>query len=196
MCIMTGALKPEEEFGQAAIAADHTGEENQIADLLSALTDQRDVELSLRNLELLLLKKPLEPKAQQLLEKRYQERAKAFKIAREVFTSRGQVYFAKTDEEIDVVLLQALMPNAAIIILSYPRINDKTGEKLPGYEVKVRLGLAAPQGADIREIMKEVDFNFAGRWNAGNNGRRGGTQMDFNLYVNLVEQSYNKYLGK
>ncbi len=51
--IIRGIFPPHEIFGEAAIAADHTGEENKIADLLQALQYKRDLEFSVRNLKLL-----------------------------------------------------------------------------------------------------------------------------------------------
>jgi hypothetical protein len=48
--ILSGRLDAEDRYGDAAIAADHTGEPNEIADLLQALDGRRDVELSLASL--------------------------------------------------------------------------------------------------------------------------------------------------
>ncbi|MCD4684804.1 MAG: hypothetical protein K8S97_02570, partial [Anaerolineae bacterium] len=41
--IMTGALPPEDEYAEAAVAADHTGAENVIADVLQALEYDRSL---------------------------------------------------------------------------------------------------------------------------------------------------------
>ena len=51
--IVSGRLEPKPEYEAAAIAADHTGAKNGIADLLQSLDSYRDHELSLRNLSLL-----------------------------------------------------------------------------------------------------------------------------------------------
>lgn len=59
--LVAGDIPPLPVFGEAAIAADHTGEANPIADLLQGLDAKRDYDLSLRNLHLLLRREPLEP---------------------------------------------------------------------------------------------------------------------------------------
>src|SRR3989338_4798283 len=62
--IMAGRLPPEAQYGEAVIAADHTGEENKIADLLQSLTDLRDFEYSLKMLDNLENGRGLEAKAE------------------------------------------------------------------------------------------------------------------------------------
>jgi hypothetical protein len=47
----SGHLEPLKEYGVAAIAADHTGEENDIADLLQALDERRDLCLAFTSLD-------------------------------------------------------------------------------------------------------------------------------------------------
>ena len=67
--IMRGIIPPEARFGEAAISADHTGAKNDIADMLQGLEEKRDIEYSLRNLELLLGGLPLDKDAKMALEK-------------------------------------------------------------------------------------------------------------------------------
>ena len=75
--IVSGRLEPKPEYEAAAIAADHTGAKNGIADLLQSLDSSRDHELSLRNLSLLERGLPLEPAAQQALANRIRKRENA-----------------------------------------------------------------------------------------------------------------------
>ena len=55
--IMSGKLKPHDEFDMAAIAADHTGKENIISDLLQALEDDRCLNKSVDALQKIVKKK-------------------------------------------------------------------------------------------------------------------------------------------
>ncbi|MBA2355090.1 MAG: hypothetical protein H0V80_10530 [Acidobacteria bacterium] len=56
-------LEPLEEYGAAAIAADHTGDEIPIADLLQALDDERNLDVSYSSLARLQKRQSLEPVA-------------------------------------------------------------------------------------------------------------------------------------
>lgn len=53
--LVSGRLEPDDRFGAAAIAADHTGAADPIADLLQAIEYRRDLELSFRSLNTLLV---------------------------------------------------------------------------------------------------------------------------------------------
>jgi len=198
VAIMRGILKPKEEYGTSAIAADHTGEPNAIGDLLQSLEideqgkDLRDIEFSLRNLELLLQGKELEPRAKNLLQLRYKDREKALQIVEEKFesTDSGKTFYAEVDKKIDGGLLPAIIPSAHIIILFCPMYDKNTGEKLKEKEAKIRLGLRAPSGIDLRKIMELVDKKFGGRWDAGSNGRNGGTILDVETYAQMIDKIY------
>ena len=72
--IVSGRLEPRPEFGDAAIAADHTGEENSIADLLQGLDEKKNLELSFRNLSLLLSGREVEREATVALDQRRRKR--------------------------------------------------------------------------------------------------------------------------
>src|SRR5690606_12118354 len=108
--IILGILPPELEFGLAAIAADHTGQSNQIADVLQPCAKLRDFNFSLRNLAKLLQGEQLENEAQELYEERMHQR----KTAQELVGS-GQfkmlpngVAWAIVDTRLDGALLPSL----------------------------------------------------------------------------------------
>lgn len=191
--IMRGILEPKEEFGEAAIAADHTGKENKISDLLQALQGKRDLEFSLRNLEMLLKNQPLELEAEKMRQKRFQDRLKAQQIIKEGKVQKiGKVYFVILEEEIDAGLFPSLIPNAQIIMIAYPlKANPKK------WEIKLRLGMNAPKRfiLDKKIISEQLDQNYDGRWNAGANKRpidgieaHGGTD--------IAPEEYAKRLNK
>jgi hypothetical protein len=72
--IVSGELDPVDRFAFAAMAADHTGEENEIADLLQALEEHHDRSMSLRNLYRLLEGNPVEPAAASAMSSRWRSR--------------------------------------------------------------------------------------------------------------------------
>src|SRR5690606_31909446 len=84
--IASGLLEPDAEYGAAAIAADHTGAEHPIADLLQALGPARDLELSFRALAQLRSGVPLGREARRALDDRRRMRGRA-----EEAVSRGHM---------------------------------------------------------------------------------------------------------
>lgn len=190
MAILCGYLKPEQKYGEAAIAADHTGQANEIADLLQGIEYERDLEFSLRNLKLLEAGKPLESKAQELLKKRHLNRAAAEEASKEFKSSEsGKIAYVFLDRKIDAALFPSLLPNAELIVTFAHKINDH-GLKI--VEAKTRLGLAAPEGLNLKDIMPKADPYWGGRWNAGSNGRSAeGTKKPMEEYVAEID----KYLS-
>jgi len=186
--IVRGILPPEKRFGDAAIAADHSGEKNEIADLLMALEKERNLEYSLINLKLLLDHKDLDERAKILLEKRLDERKRAEELIQSGgFKQIGNVWYAKVDEKIDSVFFPALLPEAMVIIIASPL---KNSDKL---DIKVRLGIKAPYGL----MLNKLDLcDFGGRWNAGSTKRHGGTAMPLEKYAQMVDDKIKKYLTK
>ena len=186
--LMSSILPPEERFGVAAIAADHTGEPNEIADLLQGLKDGPEGEMGEKNtpernhdkylfcleqLQNLLAGKDLDVRAQKLYQKRLQERQLLQGIITEgkvkYAGSNGEVAYMETGEEkFDATLLTGLLPNAKIIFTARQGENGKT-------IINVRLGLAMKESVDLRDIMNGVQEPFGGRWNAGANKRKGGS---------------------
>lgn len=191
--IMRGMLPPEEKFGVAAIASDHTGAPNDIADLLQACEHEDDIEFSLRNLQRLLNGEELEPRAQELLKKRLEEREMAAGLADKAkYSSSGRIAYIDTDTEtIDGAFFLALLPKAEFIVIVYPRsVKDEHGKLLPGRQAKVRLGMKAKPGTDVTDIVKRFDPLFGGRWNAGGDDRWGGfTFSSIEEYVELLEKT-------
>ncbi len=193
--IIRGILPPEKIFEEAAIVADHTGEENQIADLLQALKHERDIELSVRNLQLLLNGKELEPRVLELLKKRHEERQKAKKIvSSNKFRKFGSVTYIYLEKSINSAFWPSLIPDAQVI-LTFHKGN------LNNLIARTRLGITAPKGLALNKIgISEFDPDWGGRWNAGSNRRSGGTELSVHEYVmNLnkkIEKFFKVYISK
>lgn len=190
--IMRGIIPPEERFSAAAMAADHTGEAEGVAELLQAFKDERDLEFSIRNLDLFLQHKSLEPKAEVLLEKRTADRERAVQIIESGSVNKiGHVAYIETSEKIEAGLFTPLIPDAVVFVISTPM------KSKPGFfETKVRLGASAPEGFTLRDLnMSEIDPNYGGRWNAGNNKRGGGTEITPKEYAEKINQRIEEALG-
>lgn len=159
-------------LGEAAIAADHTGEENILADTIQPLREMCDVEYSLSCLDILLSQGehhlPILARAALDGRRAERERLKAL-VAEGIFQRReNKIYAGYLDTRINAELLPALLPDAIIIVtVSPPRVQGD------GHEIKTRLGLAAPDGMSLRDLHLP---GWGGRWNAGSTGRRGGTR--------------------
>jgi hypothetical protein len=184
MLIMKGILPPEDRFGQAAIASDHTGEENQIADLLLALEGFRDLDMSIRNLQNLLQDKPLEEEAIQKLKNRYAERQRAKEeVEKGKFTMVDGIAYAELAEKVDSGFLPPLLPEAEIILTASGHPSN------PGHkEIKLRLGLKAPKGKRLdTNAIKKIITGYGGRWNTGSNRRSPGIDASIKA-KDLVDQ--------
>lgn len=177
--IVRGDLEPLEVFGQAAIAADHTGEENAIADLLQALNDWRDYEYSLHCLKILLEGGVLPDAAQAALSIRFKKRERAAQlVGKGVFEMQNGIAWAVLGDSIDGEFFPPLLPNAKLIVMFYPRAKE------PGkWNNKVRLGNAAPEGFSIHDLIGPIDEEFGGRWNAGSNKRGKGSPLTPQEYI-------------
>lgn len=191
--ILRGILPPEEKFAQAAVAADHTGAENEISDLLQALEEKRDLKFSLRNLDLFLSGKDIESEAKELLEKRLEDRKKAKGLVEEgKFKKNGSVYYVLLEKKIDAGLLPALLPNAVVIMTASPMKNNPSR-----LEIHVRLGINAPSGLAINRLG--LPDGFGGRWNAGANNRpkkdnpQGGTTKSAEEYAQIINEKLKKF---
>ncbi|MGV3614861.1 MAG: hypothetical protein ACO1SV_05960 [Fimbriimonas sp.] len=176
--ICRGILPADDRFGAAAIAADHTGMEDPIADLLQAVQGYRDMRFSLASLSRLLDGAPLGAKAQEGLDRRRRERDDARKLVRsgELKVQDGLAW-ARYDHALDTALLPGLVPEAKLLMITR---KTRTGKWI----MKLRLGLAAPPGVSLHRIgLHEFDRDFGGRWNAGSNRRAGGTTISPAWYV-------------
>lgn len=184
--IITGALECEERFARSAIAADHTGEVDDIADLLQPLAVFRDKEFSFRNLELLLQGGTLEQKAEEARARRKEDRKTCAQVA-DRFELRGHVYFLGGQHFSEVELFLPLFPKAEILLLHYP-------SKIAGKnEIRVRLGPNAPKGLWLNKLGLP---NFAGRWNAGSSRRSEKTELTVEQYTDIINQKVDAFLGK
>jgi hypothetical protein len=187
--IARGILTPEQQFSDAAIAADHTGEPDAIADLLQALDVRRNLDFSLRNLQLLLNGRAIDDDARALLDTRLNARKRALEMVESgAFHNLGHVTYAHTTAKIDGAFLPALLPKSWVIVLGIP-LGNSDGQVIPGVtEIKVRLGKSAPPGMTLHSLglNKDVAMNFAGRWNAGSNKRGGGTRLSVEECAEIV----------
>ena len=166
--IASGRLDPLPRYGRAALAADHTGEENQIADALQALEPWRDVELSFATLRAVEMGTALPEQAREALGRWRQKRdCAAHYVARGAVASDGLMAFGILDREIDGIFFPPLLPDAVLILLAVPRPNESGT-----WIMKLRLGARAPEGFTIHDLhMTDFDPAYGGRWNAGSNAR-------------------------
>ena len=68
-----------------------------------------------------------------------------------------------------------------VIIIFSPRPHQ-TGV----WNVKARLGIAAYTGLSVEKLIKSIDANFGGRWNAGSNKRGGGSAIPPKEYAEAI----------
>jgi hypothetical protein len=183
--IVTGRLAASEHYGAAAIAADHTGAENAIADLLQAIQDTRDVEYSLEMLALLERGASLPTEAQAMLKARLQMRSDAARMVAEGrFQRTGNVWWAEFESEIDGEFLPSLLPEAELIVVASPNEDDEGR-----WNIKVRRGMAMPSGRTLDHLpLNVVDRAYGGRWNAGSTKRGGGSGLSVSAWVGRLIQ--------
>ena len=190
--IMRGIIPAHQVFDDAVIAADHTGAEHPIADLLQALDVARDPEFSARNLALLLEGAPLEEAALALYQRRMEGRRLTEEhIQRGSHWNLDEIYVVPYIKGLRSEFLPALLPNAAVIM------TVDEDHKLDGRKTsRLRLGEAAPEGFTLFDLQMstEVDTAFGGRWNAGSNKRGGGTDLDAGDYATRVYEQYSRWL--
>ncbi len=182
--IIAGVLEPCEEFCHAAIAADHTGKVNTIADLLQPLVSLRDFQFSFRNLNLLLRGEKLDDKAKTLMHGRLTERGRCAEAA-SAFVRRGRVTYLAGSRFDSTEFFPALFPDAEVILVHYPA----TGAQ--GNEVRLRLGPAAPKGLWLNRLNLP---NFGGRWNAGSSRRGEKTRLSAVEYADIVTEKADELI--
>jgi hypothetical protein len=188
--IVQGILPSDDRFGRAAIAADHTGAENPIADLLQSLQVHRDLALSFSSLACLLDGVPLPHEAVEAMQGRLEDRKIVDEAVRSgSFGRRGQVAFGVIDRSVDTAFLPALIPDAALIVVAQP-----TGRADRPFNYKTRLGMGAPEGVSILDLgINEFDPYFGGRWNAGSNRRAGGSSMTPEEYAERLAAAVERW---
>ena len=180
--IVAGVLPPEDRYGAAAIAADHTGATDDIADLLQALDERRDLMLSLASLARLEGRdpEPLDADVANALAARRRSRADArAAVAAGRVAMSGPVAFGEFDTILDGEFFPALVPEATVVVIACP-MPDASGRR----QMKIRLGQAAPAGFSLNDLrLREFDPVYGGRWNAASNRRGGGTTIDAARYA-------------
>ena len=195
--IMLGVLPPDDRFVAASESADHTGEPNEIADLLQALDETRkgdrhpaQYDESMRNLRMWLEYGVLEPAADDGLALRKAKREEASSLVRQ-FELRDGVAVGHYGGEIDGAFFAHLLEKAAVIMVVVPETSE------PGRSVvKLRRGRAAPRGFSLHDLeIAEWDPNYGGRANAGSNKRGGGTTMEPHAYAERLRSRLRQKLN-
>ncbi|MDA2922881.1 hypothetical protein MYX07_06485 [Patescibacteria group bacterium AH-259-L07] len=182
--ILSGALSPDDQFGEAAIAADHTGAINEIADLLQALENKRDLQYSAGQLHCLLRGSALNAESQNLLDQRRREREHAKAVS---FKDIGDgVYLGQSNQSVEGAFFPALHPSARIIVYASPY------KETTRWYVRIRAGQRWPEGASINKLQLP---DFGGRWNAGSTGRGCGTSFTPRAYAELVRNRLRTVYG-
>ena len=191
--IMSGHLDPDLAFGVAAIAADHTGEENELADLLQGIDDipkdrkPRDPLYFIETVRQYLREgaTSLDSLAKEGLDRRQEMREAARNAVANGDIELNQGLAAgRLASRVDGELFSPLLPHAHAILLVCPNRDDPCR-----WDAKLRLGPGAPAGSSLHQLgIREFDPNFGGRWNAGSNSRNGGTDIDPKTYASNVRQ--------
>jgi hypothetical protein len=178
--IAAGRLEPLERYGTAAIAADHTGAVDPIADLLQAIQETRDVEYSLDLLRRLEAGLPLPAATAAALDGRRRKRERAQRaVSAGAFTVTGRIWWAQFDQEMDGEFLPGLLPDGTLIVVGSP--HPVHPER---WAIKVRRGQAMPAGRTLDDLdLTRVDPNYGGRWNAGSTKRGGGSAEEVGAWV-------------
>lgn len=169
--LMSGILTPDDMYISAAIAADHTGEENAIADILQSLEDENDLELSIG----VLLK---------LVSKRLHVRKKLLGL-KESFQTLGEIAFCDIDQKIDAGLLPSLFPEKKAVAVAWPMSGQHEGR----WGIKVRL---CSSGHCISLNSLGLPHT-GGRWNAISTTRDGGTTLRLIDYIKLLDYELAKF---
>lgn len=148
------------------------------------MSELRSVEASLRNLRFLLQGNGLEENALLLLRKRQEERTDVRQyIAQGHAEKIGQVYLLITKTKIDAGLVPAFLPDARIIVVATPCVDQSK------WEIAVRVGLARSEELSLDTLdINSFDPAYGGRWNAGSNRRGGGTIIEPWDYALALDQ--------
>jgi len=169
--ILLGLLSPTEDIMEAVVSADHTGIENQMADVLQEGQNQRDFLKSLKWLRECQDGK-LSKEAVQLRDETRRKRDLVLKLkSRNSFTDFGRVVVVQSDEYVPGSFLPAAFPDAHLIISG---VTGSGGR----WNNRYRLGNAAPDGKTLFDVFSRIDgASFGGRWNAGSSKRSGGATL-------------------
>lgn len=99
----------------------------------------------------------------------------------------SDVCYADLPEALDGEFFPALLPRARVIVLFSPHPDPARRF------VKVRVGLAAPPGFSLHNLLiPQFDAGYGGRWNAGSNKRGAtGTPLTPKEYVTHIVKRLN-----
>lgn len=187
--ILRGLLPPEDRFVEASMAADHTGEPNEIADLLQAIEHERSIAFSVAALTNWLETGHLPERVRELVAQRQQDRLYAERVA---LTSRffGKIAVMQGEQNMDSILISRLSESPWLVIYCYPLLS---GESSPKICLKVRLGQGAPSGLTLHDLnLSQHISGYGGRWNAGSNFRRGGTEQSLEDILLVLNQALDR----
>ncbi|MCB0335942.1 MAG: hypothetical protein KDD62_06535, partial [Bdellovibrionales bacterium] len=192
--IVKGLLPPLDVFGEAVIAADHTGAENPIADLLQAIDFFHDLQTSIACLGRLLAAEPQPEKIQKALESRLRSREETAVIIKQgdAILQEGALTVVRLNQAMCSEFLPALLPEAKLIMGFEPA-------PTPGapWIARLRLGQHVPHGFHLKalKVQETIDPHFGGRWNAGANRRGGGTTQSLEDYCKALAHAVDALLA-
>lgn len=183
--IATGLIPADDRFVDAAIAADHTGVPNEIADTLTALESLRDPAYSLDILQKLVNGTPLPTEVVAARTRRETQRNEIHEwaLAGNLTRSPEGIYFAETalpGIRTEFLTVIPELTDAVAFVVSYV--------KPTGRAVKIRLGQAGiAQGIQLNHPRLKLP-NFGGRWNAGGTDRQGPVDVPVIEYVEILAE--------
>jgi hypothetical protein len=199
--IASDELPADRRLDEAAIAADHTGAPNLIADLLQELDNIRaeskdkteTVQAYLRYCFDLILSyltegdRALDTRVLAALASRERKRAYARELIQAgALTMMNGVASIRADRKVDAEFFPPLLPEAIVIVVNRP------GKKKP-WKTNIRLGPAAPHGMSLNHFnIPDFDTAYGGRWNAGSNNRNGGTELSPEEYAGHVSSALSR----
>jgi hypothetical protein len=172
--LMSGKIKPNIDYEKAAIAADHTGAENIISDLLQSL----EVDRKLKNSIEVLLK---------ILKERLWIRSELKELFND-FTENNGIASITMDKKIDAGLLPGLFPDVKAIMVASPMPDGSKGK----WRIRVRLG----NSSENIELNKLNLPDTGGRWNAISTSRNGGTNTEPEDYLKMLSDKFNQHQNK
>jgi hypothetical protein len=176
--LMSGGIEPNSEYEQAAIAADHTGEENIISDLLQSLEEGRELKASIE--ELLSPTEDLE-----ITKERHLLRSELKELVNNCTVQDGIAYI-NMNKKIDAGLLPALFPpDVKAIMVASPMPDGSKGK----WRIRVRLG----NSSEEIELNKLNLPDTGGRWNAISTSRHGGTNIEPEDYLKMLSDKLNQH---
>ncbi len=207
--IISGELPPDSRLGEAAIAADHTGAANTIADVLQELDNIRHEASAATGADSLAETREqflrycfglvndylnrgdeaLDERARHALVQREQKRGRVRNLVeRGDFKTIGEVWFTKLEEHLDGELFVEALPDISVILLSTPGAAPDT------WIAKIRLGMAAREGWSLHQLdICSFDPAYGGRWNAGSSRRNGGTSTPVESYAQLLAEAVKRW---